>query len=164
MPIRREKRTQSIMEQSLPILQLLPNARTPTLQPLNLGATFERKEESCNPSELYDPVNTGKQAISPFEHNDIIRVVQNVITVISESNRSVSGPWLFEIIRVLGRLEEQRRVLKHASISRLSPHIQQALEEGAEMLRQASSTPIHYLRASKPPPTPFYSTQILYCC
>ncbi|KAI1114681.1 hypothetical protein F5Y14DRAFT_413352 [Nemania sp. NC0429] len=112
MPIRREKKTQKIRGTG-ELIHLFPSARTPTLEPVVFThRSSGGMEETCSQSVLYDPINTGNQAIPNFEHSDILRMVHNVIAVVGESNTLVSKPWLSEVMRVLGRLEEQRMSLK----------------------------------------------------
>lgn len=86
------------------------------LPPIDIIPECHSELKGCNVSELFDPINTGNQPILGFDHINIISVLRNAIRVVTEANVRVSKPWLFEILRITGRIEKQRNEMKSVSI------------------------------------------------
>ncbi|KAI0487483.1 hypothetical protein F4859DRAFT_525601 [Xylaria cf. heliscus] len=107
IPIRRTRLQRTKIDICI-MLQLQPSARAPTLPPIDIIPDCNRTLNICDSSELFDPIRSGDKPIAGFDHIDIFIVLRNAIRVVALTNTQVSKPWLFEILRVADKLEEQR--------------------------------------------------------
>ncbi|KAI0551371.1 hypothetical protein F4679DRAFT_582540 [Xylaria curta] len=79
IPIRKVPREQEEHILTGQKLQLNPNARAPTLPPINMIPNHRITKKSCVASELFDPINTGDEPIPVFDHIHILNVLRNAL-------------------------------------------------------------------------------------
>jgi hypothetical protein len=97
------------------LLQLIPSSRATTLRRINIINRKPPIRRRCNASVLYDPLNGGELPVSDFDHGHFLGIVSNIILFLSQEKVKVSGPWLFEILRVFGKLQQDRAELRQAN-------------------------------------------------
>lgn len=97
-------------------LQLISSSSVLTPHRINIINRKPPIHRRCNASKLFDPLNDGDLPVSDLDHSHFLDVVNNIILFLSERNVEVSGPWLFEILRVFRKLQQNRVELRQVSI------------------------------------------------
>ncbi|KAI1424577.1 hypothetical protein F5Y12DRAFT_796971 [Xylaria sp. FL1777] len=97
----------------MPTLQLFPSHRAPRIPPLNIAVPVDMSEEFHGKSVLYDPLTKGGEPLDRFDNLDYLNKVRGILKFLGAAGAHLSKPWLFEILRILEKLELQRGELKN---------------------------------------------------
>ncbi|KAI8623463.1 hypothetical protein F5Y19DRAFT_481665 [Xylariaceae sp. FL1651] len=112
MPIRNQGQTMPAQHLDNPIVYSPSDMAKDHRETIVFHQDKFKEEQICTASRFFDPLYREGQVISDYTQLDYLDLVHKILEYFAVVGRTVSGPWLKEILRVGKSLRQQRQMMQ----------------------------------------------------